>query len=61
MTTEQEYDAWKHDPKAQEEYAKWKIEDELKRNQLPDPFNTNTSQFAKAFNEIFGVKNELSS
>ena len=57
MTSQQEYEDWKNDPKAQQEYDKWRIEDELKRSKLPDPFNTGTQQFAKAFNEIFGVKN----
>ena len=57
MTSQQEHEDWKNDPKAQQEYEKWRIEDELKRSKLPDPFNTSAQQFAKAFNEIFGVKN----
>lgn len=58
MTTQQEYEDWKNDPKAQEEYKKWRIEDEIKRSKLPDPFNTDTNQFAQAFNQIFGVKHD---
>lgn len=56
MTSQQEYEDWKNDPKAQQEYKEWRIEDEIKRSKLPDPFNASTSEFAKSFNEIFGVK-----
>lgn len=58
MSTQQEYEDWKSDPKAQEEYKLWRIEDELKRSKLPDPFSASTSEFARSFNEIFGVKND---
>lgn len=58
MNTQQEYEDWKNNPAEQEEYKKWRIEDELKRSKLPDPFNTDTNHFAKAFNQIFGVKHD---
>ena len=56
MTEEQEQ--WFNDPVAQAEYKKWRIQDELKRSKLPDPFTTDNENFAKAFKEIFGEKNE---
>jgi hypothetical protein len=34
----QEYEEWINDPVAQAEYAQWKIQDEQRRAQLPDPF-----------------------
>lgn len=46
MDTQQEYEEWKNDPVAQAEYQQWRIQDELKRSKLPDPF------------EINGVENE---
>jgi hypothetical protein len=59
MTDQQEeYEQWLNDPQAQAEYQKWRIQDELKRAKLPDPFTTDTDVFMKSFNEIFGVKNE---
>ena len=58
MSTQQEYEDWKNNPAEQEEYKKWRIEDELKRSKLPDPFKTDTNHFAKAFNQIFGVKHD---
>lgn len=59
MTDQQEeYEQWLNDPQAQAEYQKWRIQDELKRAKLPDPFTTDTDVFMKSFNEIFGVRNE---
>lgn len=54
----EEYEQWLNDPQAQSEWQEWRIKDELKRAKLPDPFTTDTNAFLKAFNEIFGVKNE---
>jgi hypothetical protein len=54
----EEYKQWLNDPQAQAEYEKWRIQDELKRAKLPDPFTTDTDAFSKAFNEIFGAKHE---
>ena len=61
MNIQQQYEEWKADPKAQAEYDKWRIEDELKRAKLPDPFTTDPQAFAKAFNQIFGVNHEPNS
>jgi hypothetical protein len=62
MTDQQEeYEQWLNDPVAQDEHQKWRIQDELKRSKLPDPFTTDTETFAKAFQNIFGVKHESSS
>ncbi len=59
MTDQQEeYEQWLNDPQAQAEYQKWRIQDELKRAKLPDPFTTDIDVFMKSFNEIFGVRNE---
>lgn len=60
MTPEefQEYTEWLNDPKAQAEYHQWRIKDDLKRSQLPDPLTTDIDVFMKSFNEIFGVRNE---
>jgi hypothetical protein len=54
----EEYKEWLGDPVAQDEYQKWRTQDELNRSKLPEPFTTDTETFAKAFKEIFGVKNE---
>lgn len=54
----EEYEQWLNNPKEQAEYEKWRIEDDLKRAKLPDPFTTDIESFAKAFREIFGEKNE---
>jgi hypothetical protein len=54
----EEYEEWLNDPVAQAEHQKWRIQDELKRAKLPDPFTTDTDVFLKAFHEIFGAKNE---
>ena len=39
MNTQQEYEEWKNDPVAQAEYQQWKLQDELKRSKLLDPFD----------------------
>jgi len=52
----EEHEEWLNDTQAQEEYRKWKIEDEMKRARLPDPFTTEPDAFLKAFHEIFGAK-----
>jgi hypothetical protein len=56
-----EHKEWLNDPVAQDEYQKWRTQDELKRSKLPDPFTTDTEKFAKAFQNIFGEKHEFRS
>ena len=53
MATEKEYQQWKTDPVAQQEYSKYLLEKELKKDPVPQDF---IDQFTSKFNEIFKEK-----
>lgn len=49
-TEQQEYEEWVNDPVAQDEYSKWRIQDELRRAGLPDPMS---ASFHEAITNFF--------
>lgn len=53
MATNKEYQQWKTDPVAQQEYTKYLLEKELKKDPVPQDF---IDQFTSKFNEIFKEK-----
>jgi hypothetical protein len=53
MATNKEYEQWKNDPVAQQEYSKYLLEKELKKDPVPQDF---INQFTRNFNEIFKEK-----
>ena len=52
MSTHQEYENWKNDPVAQQEYTKYLLEEAKKNSPALDEFiNQFTNQFDKIFKE----------
>ena len=53
MATNKEYEQWKNDPVVQQEYSKYLLEKELKKDPVPQDF---INQFTRNFNKIFKEK-----
>lgn len=53
MATNQEYEQWKNDPVAQQEYEKYLLEEATKTDPKLNQF---INQFTSQFNEIFKEK-----
>ena len=57
MSTQGEYERWKNDPVAQQEYKNYLLEELQKTEPIPEPVAIYfTNQLTRNFNEIFKEK-----